>query len=110
MTNRLDGVKTTSRFLLVSAFILLLTSAGAQAHIVPGDVRGFGSGFAHPLHGLNHILAMVAVGLWAWQLGGRARWFVPASFIGIATLGAALAMGGLRVPFTEEGILLSVLV
>ena len=81
-----------------------------QAHIIPGDVHGFGSGFAHPLHGLDHILAMVAVGLWAAQLGGRARWLVPASFVGVMVLGAALAMAGLRVPFAEEGILLSVLV
>lgn len=110
MANRVDGVKTISRFLLVSAFILLLTSAGAQAHIIPGDVHGFGSGFAHPLHGLDHILVMIAVGLWAAQLGGRARWLVPASFVGVMALGGALAMSGLRVPFTEEGILLSVLV
>jgi urease accessory protein len=53
---------------------------------------------------------MVAVGLWAAQLGGRARWLVPASFVGVMVLGGTLAMAGLRVPFTEEGILLSVLV
>jgi len=103
-------VKTTSRLLLVSAFLLLLTSAGAQAHIIPGDVHGFGSGFAHPLHGLDHILTMVAVGLWAAQLGGRARWLVPASFVCVVALGGALGMAGLRVPFTEEGIMLSLLV
>ncbi|MGO9609689.1 MAG: HupE/UreJ family protein, partial [Verrucomicrobiia bacterium] len=103
-------MKTTLRSLLISAVVLLLTSAGAHAHIIPGDVRGFGSGFAHPLHGLDHILAMVAVGLWAAQLGGRARWLVPASFVGVMAVGGALAMAGLRVPFAEEGILLSVLV
>ncbi len=103
-------MKTTLRSLLISAVVLLLTSAGAYAHVIPGDVQGFGSGFAHPLHGLDHILAMVAVGLWAAQLGGRARWLVPASFVGVMVLGGALAMAGLRVPFAEEGILLSVLV
>lgn len=103
-------MKTLSRSLLISAVLLLLTSVGAQAHILPNDVHGFGSGFAHPLHGLDHILAMVAVGLWAGQLGGRARWLVPASFVGVMMLGGALAMAGLRVPFTEEGILVSVLV
>jgi len=103
-------MKTTLRSLLISAVVLLLTSAGAHAHVIPGDVHGFGSGFAHPLHGLDHILAMVAVGLWAAQLGGRARWLVPASFIGVMALGGALAMAGLRVPFTEEGIMLSLLV
>ena len=103
-------MKTMSRSLWISAAFLLLTGVGAQAHILPNDARGFGSGFAHPLHGLDHILVMVAVGLWAAQLGGRARWLVPASFVGVMALGGALAMAGLRVPFTEEGILLSVLV
>jgi urease accessory protein len=103
-------MKTISRSLLISAVFLLFSSMGAHAHVIPGDVRGFGSGFAHPLLGLDHILAMTAVGLWAAQLGGRARWLVPASFVGVMALGGALAMAGLRVPFTEEGILLSVLV
>jgi len=103
-------MKTISRSLLISAVLLLLTSVGAYAHIIPGDVRGFDGGFAHPLSGLDHILAMVAVGLWAAQLGGRARWLVPASFIAVMVLGGALAMAGLRVPFTEEGIMLSLLV
>jgi urease accessory protein len=103
-------MKMISRSLLISAVLLLLASTGAQAHILPNDVHGFGSGFAHPLHGLDHILAMVAVGLWAGQLGGRARWLIPISFIGIMILGGALGMAGLRVPFTEEGILLSILV
>lgn len=110
MTNRVNSVKRISRSLWISAVFLLLTSMGAQAHILPNDVHGFGSGFAHPLHGLDHILAMVAVGLWAGQLGGRARWLVPASFVAVMALGGALAMAGLRVPYTEEGILLSVLV
>jgi len=103
-------MKMISRSLWISAVFLLFTSMAAQAHILPNDVHGFGSGFAHPLHGLDHILAMVAVGLWAGQMGGRARWLVPASFVGVMALGGALAMAGLHVPYTEEGILLSVLV
>jgi urease accessory protein len=103
-------MKTTLRSLWISVVFLLVTAAGAHAHIIPGDVRGLGSGFAHPLHGLDHILAMVAVGLWAAQLGGRARWLVPAGFVGVMAVGGALAMAGLRVPFTEEGIMLSLLV
>ena len=110
MGNRVDGMKTIWRSLSISAAFLLFASAGAQAHVIPGDVHGFGSGLAHPLGGLDHMLAMVAVGLWAAQLGGRARWLVPASFVGVMALGGALAMAGLRVPFTETGILLSVLV
>src|SRR5467141_374249 len=103
-------MKTTLRFLTCSVFGFFTLAPVAHAHFVPGDVHGFGSGVAHPLHGLDHILAMVAVGLWAAQLGGRARWAVPASFVGVMALGGALAVSGLRVPFTEEGILLSVLV
>jgi urease accessory protein len=103
-------MKIMRRSFLISAAFLLFASAGAQAHLIHGDVRGFGSGFAHPLFGLDHLLAMTAVGLWAAQLGGRARWLVPASFVGIMIVGAALAMSGLRMPFAEEGVLLSVLV
>jgi urease accessory protein len=103
-------MKMMRRSFLISAAFLLFISAGAQAHLIHGDVRGFGSGFAHPLLGLDHLLAMTAVGLWAAQLGGRARWLVPTSFVGVMIVGAALAMSGLRMPFAEEGILLSVLV
>jgi len=103
-------MKTILRFSLISAAFLMLTSVGAYAHVIPGDVHGFGSGLAHPFSGLDHILAMTAVGLWAAQLGGRARWLVPASFLGVMAIGGALGMAGLRVPFTEEGILLSILV
>ena len=102
-------MKMIARWLVLSLLVFLAIGSTAQAHILPGDVHGFGSGFGHPLHGLDHLLAMIAVGLWAAQLGGRARWFVPASFVGVMALGATLAMGGLRLPFAEEGILLSVL-
>jgi len=103
-------MRIMSRTFLLSVVFLFLTCAGAYAHVLPGDVRGFGSGFVHPLHGLDHLLAMTAVGLWAAQLGGRAPWLVPASFVGVMIVGAAVAMGGLRIPFAEEGIILSVLV
>ncbi len=87
----------------------LLIGATAQAHILPGDVHGFHNGFSHPLHGLDHVLAMIAVGLWAAQLGGRARWAVPASFVGVMALGGALGMAGVRVPYMEQGIVASVM-
>ena len=103
-------MKMILRSLLISAVFLLATAAGAHAHTIPGDIHGFGYGFAHPLSGFDHILAMVAVGIWAAQLGGRSRWLVPASFVGVMALGGALAMAGLRVPFTETGIILSLLV
>jgi urease accessory protein len=67
-------------------------------------------GFAHPLGGLDHLLAMVTVGLLAWQLGGRALWLVPASFVLAMAAGGALGMAGIPVPFVEAGIAISVIV
>ena len=86
----------------------LLVAAPALAH--PGDPgHGIAHGFAHPLGGLDHLLAMVAVGAWAAQLGGRARWLVPAGFVGAMTLGAVAAFAGIALPLVEAGIAASVL-
>src|SRR2546429_2721524 len=60
---------------------LTLIPAAAFAHTGAGELHGFVWGFAHPLGGLDHILAMVTVGIFAWQLGGRALWLVPATFV-----------------------------
>lgn len=77
----------------------------------PGHAdHGLGSGFAHPLGGADHVLAMVAVGIWAAQLGGRAVWLVPSTFIGAMILGAILGRAGISLPFVEGGIAASVLV
>jgi urease accessory protein len=91
--------------LAVVSFIPVL----ARAHVLPGDAAGFHHGFVHPMFGLDHILAMVAVGLWAAQLGGRALWAVPASFVGVMVTGALLGAKGVTVPFVETGIMVSVL-
>lgn len=69
----------------------------------------FFAGLLHPWTGLDHLLAMVAVGLWAAQLGGRAVWLVPASFLAAMGLGAALGQAGLNLPLMEQGIAASVL-
>lgn len=102
--------KSSSQLKIASLALLALTPFLAQAHILPGEPHSFSSGFNHPLHGLDHMLAMVAVGLWAAQLGGRALWMVPASFVGCMTLGGALGMMGVHVPMVEAGILASVLI
>jgi urease accessory protein len=87
--------------------VLLLTSLNVQAH--PGhNVAGFMPGIGHPYSGLDHILAMIAVGLWAAQIGGRAVWAVPCTFVGAMAIGGLLGMGGILVPFVEQGILASV--
>lgn len=71
--------------------------------------HGFFHGFMHPLTGLDHLLAMIAVGLWAAQLGGRAIWIVPCSFVVAMIGGGVLGSMGVLVPFVEQGIALSVL-
>jgi urease accessory protein len=95
----------------VPALIALfaLTPILAHAHHLPGEAAGFASGLGHPLLGLDHLLAMVAVGLWAAQLGGRSLWLVPAAFVSLMTVGGALGMLGVHLPMVEAGILASVL-
>lgn len=95
-----------STLLPLLLFTLALAPGLAQAH--PGHGAGFSAGVAHPLSGLDHLLAMLAVGLWAALLGGRARWALPAAFLGVMTLGGALGLAGLRVAFAELVILSSV--
>lgn len=70
---------------------------------------GLPAGFAHPFSGLDHLLAMVAVGLWAASLGGAARWLVPASFVAVMALGAVAGTQGLALPAVETGIAASVM-
>lgn len=66
-------------------------------------------GLMHPASGLDHVCAMLAVGLWAAQTGGRSLWAVPLTFVGVMALGGALPMLGIGLPFVEQGIVLSVL-
>jgi urease accessory protein len=99
---------------LLKGFVLLATlPAIASAHPGHDGDHGFGwdfsGGFAHPLSGWDHLLAMIAVGLWAAQLGGRARWLVPAAFVSVMTLGAILGHGGMAIAGTEQAIAASVL-
>ncbi len=88
----------------------LLFPALAYAHAGAGEVHGFILGLTHPLGGLDHICAMVAVGLWATQMGGRAAWRVPLTFAGVMVLGGQLGMAAVPVPFVEGGIAMSLLV
>lgn len=70
---------------------------------------GIVSGFLHPILGLDHLLAMVSVGLLSAQLGGKAIWTVPATFVSIMALGGILGMVGVPVPLVEFGIAGSVI-
>jgi urease accessory protein len=96
------------RAALAAAATLLPTAAWAH----PGHDAGVGfvHGFVHPVTGLDHVLAMVAVGLFAAQLGGRALWTVPLSFVSIMAVGGTLGIAGIAVPFVETGIAISVIV
>lgn len=87
----------------------MMIATAAQAHTGVGTTAGFASGFAHPLFGADHLLAMVAVGLWAALQGGRALWAVPLAFVGAMVAGGAFAMAGGALPAVEIGIAGSVL-
>jgi len=94
------------------SLVLAITVAAtlpAFAHLDPIAHGSVAAGFTHPLFGLDHILAMVAVGLWAAMQGGRAIWIVPAAFVGTMTLGFAGAIAGMPLPFVEPVILASVI-
>ena len=82
----------------------------ASAHPGHDGTPGLIHGFLHPLGGLDHILAMVAVGLFAARLGGRALWLVPASFVVTMAAAGVAGMAGLALPYVEAGIALSILV
>jgi len=97
-----------SRILALTS--LCLFAGTASAHTGSHGLTGFVSGLTHPLMGLDHLLAMIAIGLWAAQQGGRARWAVPAAFVGAMVLGGGLALAGLALPQVETGIAASVLV
>ena len=81
----------------------------AHAHVGIGETSGFTHGVSHPLTGIDHLCAMIAVGLWAAQTGGRAIWAVPLAFVSVMLLGGASGMTGVHFPLAETGIALSVL-
>ena len=84
------------------------TAAPAFAHLNPEEHGSFMAGLSHPLFGLDHILVMVAVGLWAAQIGGKALWGVPLAFVTTMAVGFGLALAGISLPFVEPAILASV--
>jgi urease accessory protein len=95
---------------LLAILAAVLTPAAALAHTGIGDASGFALGFMHPIGGMDHVLAMVSVGFFAYMLGGRALWLVPAAFVAMMAAGGALGISGVSVPFVELGIGLSVVV
>jgi urease accessory protein len=101
-------MKTVVRSLFIS---LLLMPGAAFAHSGPaGHTHGFADGLLHPLNGLDHLLAMIAVGLLAAHLGGRALLLVPLTFVSLMAAGGAIGFAEIRVPYVELLIAASVVV
>jgi urease accessory protein len=96
--------------LSVIAVSMAMMPTVALAHTGVGGTAGFSHGFMHPLTGIDHVLAMMMVGVFAWQLGGRALWLVPITFVLIMAVGGTLGVAGIGVPLVEAGIALSVIV
>jgi urease accessory protein len=97
------------KLLVILALAVTLPLGPALAH--PGGPleHGLAGGFLHPLLGMDHLVVMVTVGLWAGLLGGTARLALPGAFLGAMTLGMGLGMAGLAMPGIEAGLLASVL-
>lgn len=89
---------------------LVALPTAALAHTGHGDTAGFVHGFMHPVGGLDHVLAMIAVGVFAFVLGGRALWLVPLSFVGMMAVGFVLGTNGATLPYAELAIALSSIV
>jgi urease accessory protein len=105
-----SGPDVRARWVHALILLLALAPTAASAHVGLHEHRDFLHGFMHPIGGIDHVLAMIAVGLIAALMGGRARWAVPLSFIVAMAAAGAIGMAGIAVPATEVGIALSVIV
>ena len=89
------------------ALLLLLAATPAWAHVQQGQAAGFLTGVKHPISGLDHVLAMISVGLWGAQLGPPAIWLLPVTFPMVMAFGGFLGLVGIPLPGVEIGIALS---
>lgn len=92
----------------LSAIALAVAATPAFAHPGHAEYAPFTSGLLHPFLGADHMLAMVAVGIWAAFLGGKARFAIPAAFVTTMAIGFALALSGVYLPFVEPAIVGSI--
>jgi urease accessory protein len=107
MKNLIQPAGAPRRSLLILG--LLLCPLTAFAHQRGGEVIGFASGFWHPISGIDHILAMVAVGMWGAQLGAPAIWVLPVVFPMVMAVGGTMGLMGFKLPGIELCIALSAL-
>jgi len=96
-------MRYASRLLLFAIVVFCLEQA-LSAHVQRGEAVSFRIGFAHPISGWDHVLAMVAVGLWGAQLGAPAVWLLPLAFPMVMAMGGMLGLMGVPMPGTEIGI------
>jgi urease accessory protein len=89
---------------MTALLLALLWAQTAFAHVQQGEAAGFLTGLRHPISGLDHVLAMVAVGLWGAQLGAPAIWVLPVAFPLVMAMGAMLGLMGIPLPGIEYGI------
>src|SRR5215470_16567875 len=111
MRPRYRGWAAGRACLLFGLFVLVaMVPEIAEAHVSEGPVGGFTAGIAHPFTGLDHLTAMLAVGIWGAQMGGRSVWALPVTFPLVMTIGGVLGMAGVPLSHIETGIALSMLV
>ncbi|MFM8333138.1 MAG: HupE/UreJ family protein [Candidatus Methylumidiphilus sp.] len=103
-------MKSTFASVVLGFVVFATLLPAAEAHTFGAHGAGWAAGFAHPFLGLDHLLAMLAVGLWAAQLGGAAVWRVPLAFVVVMLAAAGLGLAGLDAPLLEPAIASSVLV
>lgn len=88
----------------ITAATLFATASVARAHIIDATGAGFAAGALHPFSGFDHLLAMIAVGVWAGQMDGRALWRLPVTFVSVMLIGGALGLSGIPLAHIEAGI------
>jgi len=103
-------VQVNSLIRWLAAISAILSPSLAYAHVGAGGTSGLLDGLLHPLTGPDHMVAMIAVGLWAIQCSGRATWSIPLSFVTIMSAASLIGASGTPLPFVEPGIAASVLV
>ncbi len=103
-------MKAKLSLFLLSFSVLMTIMPVAEAHTFGAQGAGFMAGWAHPFVGLDHLLAMIAVGIWAGQLGGRATWIIPLTFVSVMSAAASLGSLGVALLLVEPAIVCSVLI
>lgn len=92
---------------VLASILLIMSATPAFAHVLEGQAQGLLAGLRHPVSGADHVLAMIAVGLWGAQLGAPAIWLLPVTFPMVMAFGGFLGLVGIPVPGVEVGIALS---